>query len=95
MQRQRDATEPPIDYEALTERKRRAVLLEQTEQKIPHGIGSVAAEDQGQDYRALWETVRQVGEESLRKYREKRIRDAFPSDGFVEEFDEDEEIDRD
>lgn len=50
-----------------------------------------AETSEGQDYRALVETVRQVGEESLRMHRYKYQRNVPSNNNNIEEFDDDDE----
>lgn len=80
-------------------RKRRAIISEQNQREQPPGGEQPttttreksergADDDGGQDPRTLWETVRQVGEASLRERRGRTDQQDGTTNDFIEEFDE-------
>ncbi|ELR17326.1 tetratricopeptide repeat domain containing protein [Acanthamoeba castellanii str. Neff] len=96
---ERERAAPPIDYDALKYRKRRAIISEQNQREQPPGGEQPttttreksergADDDGGQDPRTLWETVRQVGEASLRERRGRTDQQDGTTNDFIEEFDE-------
>jgi hypothetical protein len=100
---ERERAAPPIDYDALKYRKRRAIIGEQNQREQPPGGEQPtktttareksenehgADDDGGQDPRTLWETMRQVGEASLRERRGRTDQQDGTTNDFIEEFDE-------